>query len=111
RLIARCLEKDPRRRMRDIGDVRAELDAPGAPQMSSRRHESPAPTAGIWIAAIVLAVVTTGFTVWRLKPAPQPVAPAVPPVTRFFISPPEGVPALIESRLAVSPDGQRIVFV
>ena len=28
RLLRRCLEKDPRRRLRDIGDVRLELEQP-----------------------------------------------------------------------------------
>jgi Tol biopolymer transport system component len=32
-------------------------------------------------------------------------------VTRFSVVPPEGIPPLIESRLAISPDGRRIVFV
>ena len=111
RVIARCLEKDLKRRMRDIGDARAELDAPDAPPAPSRHSELPASMTGIWIAAIVVAAVTTGVAVWRLKPAPPQVAPAVPSVTRFSISPPEGVPPPAESRLAVSPDGQHIVFV
>jgi Tol biopolymer transport system component len=111
RLIARCLEKDPKRRMRDIADARADLDAHEAPQTPPRRTESPTSLTGAWIAAIVLAAATTGFAVWRLKPSPAPAAPVALPVARFFVTPPEGVPPLVEGRLAVSPDGRRIVFV
>ncbi len=110
RLIVRCLEKDQRRRFRDIGDVRADLDAQEATQVSTRRAGWLAQPA-LWIAAVAVAAAAMGVAVWRLKRAPAPVAPVAPAVTRFFVTPPEGVPPLVESRLAVSPDGRRLVFV
>ena len=62
-LLRRCLAKDPKQRLRDIGDVRIELDA-----IDEGRQETPgaastprAPAAGVtkkwlpWIAVVALA--------------------------------------------------------
>jgi serine/threonine-protein kinase len=62
RLLERCLEKDPRRRLRDIGDARLELESahitePVAPARASRR------VAPIWSlgAAIVLTAAVSAI--------------------------------------------------
>ncbi len=84
RVIARCLEKDPKRRMRDIGDVRAELEVQAAPDAASRRMQSRAESTGLWIAALVVAVAATAIAVWKLKP-PAALTPGRQqvPMTRF----------------------------
>jgi dipeptidyl aminopeptidase/acylaminoacyl peptidase len=71
-LLRRCLEKDPRKRLRDIGDALADLepsqqdvDAPGA---SSRVP---------WVIAAAAAVAAVGaiaIAVWGRSAAPVPVA-------------------------------------
>jgi eukaryotic-like serine/threonine-protein kinase len=109
-LIARCLEKDQRHRLRDIGDVRLGADE-ATSEAPALRADLRGSSVGLWVAALVAAVAATGAAVWRLKPAPVPVASVAPPTARFFIPPPEGVPPLVESRLAVAPDGQRVVFI
>jgi eukaryotic-like serine/threonine-protein kinase len=111
RLLARCLQKDQKLRLRDIGDVRAELDdttsaQPAAPAASRR----PWMSAAIWLAAMAVVAGATGLLVWRLKPSPA-VASRPNVVTRFLVTPAEGIPPLVEQRLAISSDGRRIAYV
>ena len=104
RIIERCLEKDPKRRSRDIGDVRRELDdgdAAAAP--SSRRW---ALTSGA-LAALGIAAIAVAATLWRSS-AEAPASSAAPIEFTF------GAPAaytLARVRSMVSPDGQYIAFV
>ena len=107
RLIARCLDRDPRKRLRDVGEARLLLEAPlageAAPAASPGR-----PLAGRvgWAVAAVLAVAAAALG-WRvLAPAPRP------PLLRFTISSASG--AAIDAAAgssAISPDGRRVVFV
>jgi Tol biopolymer transport system component len=99
-MILACLEKDPKKRLRDIGDwARSLEEAPGA-----------APTGWLaWVAAGILALGLGALSIvhFREKPAQMPVVRAmiVPPENATF-SPEQGVSAFP----AVSPDGQRIAF-
>jgi len=110
RLLRRCLERDRKRRLCDIGDARLEIEeALAAP-------ESPAPSpsaplrassrvrwwlAGVSLAALAgLAVAVVHFS----ETAPE----AVP--VRFQIPLPEKTQLAIGSRLAVSPDGRWLAF-
>jgi len=102
RLLKRCLEKDPKRRLRDIGDLWELLDkAPQSTATSRSRLEYLG-----WIAAAVLAIIALGisFAHFRAKPpeAEQPV--------RFDIAPPEGGRFTNPLLFAVSPDGRRLAF-
>ena len=45
RLLGRCLEKDPKRRLRDIGDARVDLDPEADDVRPGRRHNDVAVTA------------------------------------------------------------------
>jgi len=99
RLLRKCLEKDPRRRLRDIGDAwRLLEDAPESVPAKSRRG-----IAG-WIAAAVLAVIAA-IALWAPWRHPQNAARIV---THFITAIPEvnGLPGCI----AVSRDGSRIAF-
>jgi len=116
RLLQRCLQKDPRNRLRDIGDARFEL----LEAIANGAADGPTPRGrGGWgrigIAAVMLAVVSSaivGTAVWF---AAEPTADSVSPphVTRYTIPSP-AFDANIWSpsgrRLAVSPDGARLVF-
>jgi Tol biopolymer transport system component len=108
-LIARCLEKDPRKRLRDIGDamslVLAADAAVPAPAASNRVRERIA-----WACAAVLAVLLLAAAAVALRGATEGEAspgavrlPFVPPAP--IVSDDEGYSAVI-----VSPDGQKLVF-
>jgi Tol biopolymer transport system component len=111
-LLRRCLQKDPKQRLRDIGDARISLEEvlTGASEGTAsigvagptRRRLLP------WAAAIFVAgVALAGVAVWILKPAPAR------PVTRAVITLPAGqqLAGLGRSALALSPDGSHLAYV
>ena len=109
RLLSRCLTKDPKRRLRDIGDARIEIEAlddiAGTSIVTERRPPaaSAAPALLPWLFLFALAA---GVLVWEaLRPArqePNPLANATfSPVTNW-----EGT----EERADVSPDGRFVTF-
>ena len=105
RVIARCLEKDAKRRARDIADVRVELDAaaPSTPA-SSRQVFSRAP---LLAAGALMIVAMTGLIAWLWRaPAVTPPAPI-----EFSFGPPPGHTLTPATPPALSPDGRHIAFV
>lgn len=111
RLLVRCLTKDPKQRLRDIGDVRIELDAIDEvlPQISELTAGSPAPakTRANWLPWVALAVVASAFGVWQAtRPSmiqEHPLANA-----QFSrITDWEGTEAGAE----ISPDGKFVAFI
>jgi len=105
-LVADCLVRDPKRRLRDIGDARRVLDqiSSGAPDLVT----SSAPSSGVpwrrvltWTASLaaVFAVGVTGG--WLLKPMPDL------PVRRFSIVTPDRHRV---TDAAISPDGRAVFF-
>ena len=114
--LRRCLQKDPRERLRDIGDVRLamagafDLPAPPPVELAEPRVVVPAPSiwrqALPWVAGISLAVAT-GVAVWTLKPTPPQ------PVTRYAVSAAPSAPVQLSNNgndLAISPDGSRVIY-
>ena len=112
RILLRCLEKDPRKRIRDVGDVRLELERLGgstedAPQPATgqlRRGCLAAPALGAAILAAVLA--GGGFAVGLRSRAPERA------VVRFEIALPEGhsLPNNLRGALAIALDDHAIAF-
>ena len=113
-LLQRCLQKDPKQRLRDIGDARLSLDeilsdgaeplpVAGAQASSPLRPRSLILSAGALLLVAIISVLAT----WNLKPAP---AAAPKPLTRLNID--LGPDAMTDVNLAVaiSPDGRRLVF-
>ena len=104
RLLVECLQKDPRKRLRDIGDVWRLLE--GAPAaVASGAPELPPPRKAEWLWPAVAAVLllSTGalaFVHFREKP---PVAVPV----RFEIFPPAKSSL---NMFSISPDGRKLVF-
>ena len=99
RLLARCLEKDPKKRLRDIGDAMA-LVSDDPVGESARLSKWPwAFAAPFAVAALVLAAVH-----FREKP------PAPPAVARFQIRLPENVSFTSTGVFALSPDGHHLAF-
>jgi serine/threonine-protein kinase len=109
-----CLQKDPKDRVRDIGDVRLALDGrlaavAGAPAARARpkRHALAA------AAGLVLGVLaTSAYLASRTTPAPLAADRAALPVTRFAINLPASAPLtdLGGYDVVISPDGQRLAY-
>ena len=77
-VLRRCLQKDPKQRMRDMGDVRLALDgAFAAAATNAQRHDvrSPSRLAIASIAALVGAVVAAGV-VWIVSKSDPVAAPS-----------------------------------
>jgi serine/threonine protein kinase/Tol biopolymer transport system component len=104
RLLARCLERDPRQRLRDVGEARVALGeraAPDAPDPGAPRpRRSSRVTAALGLA---LLLVTAGLA-WTLlaRPAAREARlrelSIVPPLKSSF------------GTFALSPDGRRLAF-
>ena len=113
-LLRRCFHKDPRSRLRDIGDARLDLDESNA-SIDAANAES-ARRAWRWrarVAALAIGLVIAFIGVYvavrpRIQPPPQ--VSATPHVVRFSIP----VPAFFSSpagrSLAISSDGERIAI-
>jgi len=107
-VVERCLRKDPRRRIRDIGDVQMALEE-GATEAKVETRVAPRP---LWkraipvLGAAILAAAIAGALVWRFKPAP-PLA-----ITRFPVTLGAGQNFSfgLLSVLAMSPDGSQMVY-
>ena len=105
RVLERALQRDPKKRLRDIGDAIAELDTvPGAEKAVSFTPASRVSPA--LVALVVLAVAAAAAaTGWLLKPLP----PEVPrPVVRFTISIDEPLRLAARQAIVVSPDGAMV---
>ena len=99
RLLARCLERDPARRLRDIGDAAAWLEPDLSPTPPSRSRLWPVVAA---IATIAIAVVAYGQ--FRRVPVPAPTA------FRFQI-PLADAEAPVEGTIfTFSPDGRALAY-
>ena len=115
RLVLRCLEKDPRRRLRDIGDTKVELEEAqmfSAPAPGSRTlRRVPAIGMALVTAAAVLVAVLS--LVWRTSYSGSSTSPQASPspLSRFVERLPEGLQLAPAPALALTPDGRRIAYV
>jgi serine/threonine protein kinase len=105
RLLRRCLEKDPKRRLHDIADARIELeDAAVSPTQATRRGTptlSNPRVAWTLLVSAVLALVALAALYFQ-RQVPEPV------VTRTDIVTPPTTDAF---SFALSPDGRQVAFV
>jgi eukaryotic-like serine/threonine-protein kinase len=110
RLLRRCLEKEPRKRLSAIGDARLELDD-NEPAPPSANVATPAPRSSwvsrLWPAAAVVVIIgITGLTAFALWNRPAVVRPAS---ARLAIPLPPG--AELTSYPAISRDGRTVAYV
>jgi serine/threonine protein kinase/Tol biopolymer transport system component len=101
-LLQRCLDKDPKRRLRDLGDVRFEIDDAGSFAAPAARQPSPAYRAVLPI-VVTVVLLAGGAGVFYLA---KPTAPVTSPseymqLTNFTDS--AYAPSL-------SPDGRMVTF-
>jgi serine/threonine protein kinase len=103
-LLKRCLEKDPKRRLRDIGDAWPVLEAETHAPVSAH-HVGIQRGAWFWIAAAALfAVIATLLAVVHFLEKPS-----TPERVRFQVSPPEN--SAFNGVFSLSPDGRRLAFI
>jgi len=111
-LLRRCLQKDPNKRLRDIGDVKIELAETLANpnDVLDQRLIAVAPERKLllgfpWIGATaILSLLVGGVAVWKLKPT-EPRQ-----VVRFSYEIPDDIPFNLIQGGAVSPDGRKFVI-
>jgi serine/threonine-protein kinase len=104
RVLERCLQRDPKRRLRDIGDVWIGMDAPGeaaaagAAVMSAPRGSALAR----WLPWAVAVAVAAGSVAWavsrRPDPKPQVVTRSAQPMKELALF------------VSMSRDGTRLVY-
>jgi hypothetical protein len=96
KLLQRCLDKDPKRRLRDIGEARIEIEqaiggtAEPAPAATIATATSSRRELAAWVAVGILALVAGGLGVRAWLTPNSPGAPAVvsqilPPPTETFV--------------------------
>jgi eukaryotic-like serine/threonine-protein kinase len=112
RLLKRCVEKDPQKRLRHIGDVMALLDEapsgeysattalPSAGARASRRWLWPA------VAASIVVIAGAALAIW----APWQPRTSTGDAVRFEVAPSERMQFFYGGAMAVSPDGRWMVF-
>ena len=108
RLLRRCLEKDPKQRLRDIGDARPELQETLAPAPDGHRVTGPSRSALIGMATglVVVTAAAVSVVMWRFIPTEAGVT------TRFSHVLAEDTPFtdLARSPIAIAPDGSSLVY-
>ncbi len=110
-LLRRCLDRDPRNRLRDIGEARVAVGEPA----SAPREAVDGKARGLspWIAVIGGVLLTlAGVVLGRMAPRAEKAPPQ--PLARFALD--TGQPLLTSSwhqfgGLAISRDGQRLAYV
>jgi Tol biopolymer transport system component/tRNA A-37 threonylcarbamoyl transferase component Bud32 len=116
RLLKRCLEKDPQKRLRHIGDVMSLLDEPpSAPYASAVTPSTAGGTTGshskwVWpvavAAAIAIVIVGAAIAVW----APWRSQATTLQAIRFPVAETDSMKFFYGGAMAVSPDGRWMVF-
>ena len=109
RVLRRCLQRDPKQRLRDIADARLELE-----DATTSAEALPAPKQRHWPRVVAaIAVLATGFALGALaismtRPPSEPAPPS-----RFVVSLPSTTPlaGLDFPSAVISPDGTRVVYV
>ena len=106
RLLRRCLERDRKRRLQHVGDVRMEVEEALTPSSIDERAGAPArgrqrlPWVLVAILAVAVGLLAIPTTFYVLTPEP--------PVTQLDIVTP---PTTSLSSFALSPDGRQLAFV
>ena len=124
RLLKRCLEKDPKRRLQAIGEARVQIEdllsgaapepaaAPATPALPA--SHAPVGRHRLWLTALA-ALAAGGLITAAVAWAMMHWTPAAPPQTmRFVIVPAAGqaiAPSISDRQIAISPDGTRLAYI
>jgi eukaryotic-like serine/threonine-protein kinase len=110
-VIARCLVKDPKLRLRDIGEVRLVLSGAEAMQVTAAAPDASRGRGNRWFVALsaglAVALAATGAALWRVGAR----APAET-VVRFEVQPRDQASLMLVARpsVALSADGSTLAF-
>jgi serine/threonine protein kinase len=110
RLLLRCLVKEAKQRLRDIGDARIEIDAIGdvAPWASESAHtHGPATSRAPWLPWVAFATLAVGVGVWAAR---RPAAPPEDPLANSTFTRLTDWTGS-EGGAEISPDGKFVAFV
>jgi serine/threonine protein kinase len=99
RLLQRCLMKDRRRRLRDMGAALLELTEPSEPPVDQKVHTQ----RWAWAVMVLLAAGLGSALFLIFRPTPMP------PEFRLEVSTPDAISS-DAVHFALSPDGQKVVF-
>jgi serine/threonine protein kinase len=102
-LLKKCLEKDPKNRLRDIGDMDLLLEPSPIGGAKSPPRAEARPTWTAWVAAGAATILAAGLAFIHFREQP-PVAE----LQRFQISAPEKT--TFNNALLLSPDGRKLAF-
>ena len=105
RLLRRCLEKDPKRRLSSIGDARLELGEREPVTATTPTKRSLMPILVAAVAGVVLTAVVMWFALPSLRRAPDRTSAQVSVIG------PDGLALAFDAaQSAISPDGKMIAF-
>ncbi len=107
RLMKRCLERDPQRRLRDLGDADLTADLPATP-LGENAEPGGYPRWMVWT-AIAAAALAGGVATFLALPRSRAVT--VTPVDPLRFQIPAPVTFTDPGNFSVSPDGRHLVFV
>jgi serine/threonine-protein kinase len=116
RLLRRCLQKDPKRRLSAIADARLDLDeaASGASDAVAAGPtavaRAPRRIAAVAVASALAGAVVAALATWlSVRSTPVPA-----PVERFVITTPDEAPFAAlgagVTGVAISPDGSKVIY-
>jgi Tol biopolymer transport system component/tRNA A-37 threonylcarbamoyl transferase component Bud32 len=110
RLLVRCLDRDPRQRLRDIGEARIALgvaEETGLAGRAATMSGSGARPRAFWL-ALVAGGLLGGIGIGNLLPWRGPSRPASPRPGRTLILPASG--RTLDDSQAISPDGRWVAY-
>ena len=112
-VVRQCLIKDPKERLRDIGDVRLAMKGVFETTVSAAAEPTVTPQLQVWQRPVVVVGLVAVTVLITALAASIMMRPAPPRQISFAISPDEAVPlnvALRSTDVAISPTGTHIAY-
>jgi Tol biopolymer transport system component len=105
-LLKRCLERDPKRRLRDVGEARIALEGPTAVEPVAAGSPSGRARA-VW-PAVAAGALLVGLALGAWGPGRRGSPTAAEPPPRTFVLPAAG--RTLDDSQAISPDGRWVAY-